>query len=388
MAGLNFESKVADLVAVTRRLEVPQILLLRRLTLIDPETLKWANVRQLELIFTVILGNALERAGLAAIQAASTQHFDPLLPSGSEEDRDKERWLLFDLAKPMLSGKVPAETGTTEDLMDQLEEAEEDFSAMSFGDFPTLFDESIARYIRRTLLALAVTGSRPHIPPPFFVAPAFAACFDRVLRTSVLPAVRNTRRVRELAGTRNWTEEGAGARLIGMVQSQDSGNPILHHWHTRWTNLHPDTILKGKDGKPRARLPEEDPWPAFKEDAAKTGYIPPTPADIPMLDRLLRLDGEVLAVAWETLAQLYEQEFHPKARADQGRPGSFRDGLIAQMERLDRHGGDLLVIKAFFDLPKVDRLFVKQLIQTLGRTDIERERKAPLLSAFYNDLPK
>jgi hypothetical protein len=388
MSGGNFESKVADLVSVTRRLEVPQILLLRRLTLGDPETLKWANLKQLDLIFNVILDHALRRTGQAAVIAASRDHFDPMLPAGEEATRDKERWLLFDLAKPMLSGKVTAEEETTEAVMDQLDAADDDLIGLSFGDFPTLFDEAIARYIRRTLSVLAASGTRHHIPPPFIVAPGFAACFDKVLRECVLPTMRGTRRLKELAATRDWTEDGAAARLIGMVQSPDMNNPILHQWRGRWASLHPDTVLKGKDGKPRPRQATDDPWPAFREDAARRGYIPPTPFDIPALERILLLDGEVLAAAWESLAQLYEQEFQPKNKSDLGRPGSFRDGLLAQIERLEHQAGDLLAIKAFFDFPKVDRVFVKQLIQTLGRSDIERDRKAPVLIAFYNDLPK
>ncbi|CAA7611579.1 conserved hypothetical protein [Magnetospirillum sp. LM-5] len=388
MSGGNFESKVADLVSVTRRLEVPQILLLRRLTLGDPETLKWANLKQLDLIFNVILDHALRRTGQAAVEAASRDHFDPLLPTGDEGARDKERWLLFDLAKPMLSGKVAEEEETTEAVMDRLDPADEDLSSLSFGDFPTLFDEAIARYLRRTLTVLAATGTRHHIPPPFIVAPGFAACFDKVVRECVLPTMRGSRRLKELANTRDWTEDGAAARLIGMAQSQDINNPIMHQWHSRWASLHPDAALKGKDGKPRPRQAHDDPWPDFQEDAAKRGYIPPYPADIPALERILLLDGEVLAAAWESLAQLYEQEFQPKSKSDYGRPGSFRDGLLAQIERLEHHGGDLLAIKAFFDFPKVDRVFIRQLIQTLGRSDIERERKAPVLIAFYNDLPK
>ena len=65
-----FESKVAELVAVTQRLDVSRILMVRRMTMGDPETLKWASARQLELIFNVILEKALERADREAVFAA------------------------------------------------------------------------------------------------------------------------------------------------------------------------------------------------------------------------------------------------------------------------------------------------------------------------------
>ena len=386
----GFESKVADLVAVTQRLDVTRILLLRRLTLTDPQSLKWANARQLDLIFNVILAKALERVDAAAIIAASTQHFDPMLPPGAEEQMDKERWLLFDLAKPMLSGTAASTTGTTEAVMDELEAEDtgEDAEPQSYGDFGTMFDDSISRYLRRTLSVLAATNSRPHIPPPFYAAPAFTPCYLHVLRDSLLPTMRGSRRLKDLATNRDWTEAGAGGRIIGMIQAGEANNPILHHWDARWQAFHPEHTIKGKDGKPKPRKPEDDPWPMFRDDAAKNGYIPPYPTDIPMLQRLLRLDGEVLADAWEQLAQIYEQEFQPKTRAEQGRPGSFRDGILKFIDKLEHHGGDLLTVRAFFDLPKVDRQFVKQLIQILGRTDNERRMRAPLLIAFYNDLPK
>lgn len=388
MNDKGFENKVGELVAVTHKLEVPQIILLRRMTLADPQSLKWASQRQLELIFNVILAKALERTGRERVIAASTQHFDPLLPPGSEEELDKERWMLFDLAKPLLAGAAPSQTETALAVMDELEDEEEDEGPRTYGDFPTLFDDTMTRYVRRILGVLAITGSRPHIPPPFIVAPGFAACYERVMRDMLLPTMRSSKRLKELAGSRNWTEEGAADRLIGMVQSTDTGNPVLHQWQTRWEAFHPEKILKGKDGKPRARKPEDDPWPLFKDEAAKNGYVPPCPSDIPLLARVIKMEPEALSSAWHSLAQLYEQEFQPKTRADQARPGAFRDSLVKVIDKLDHHTGDLLTIKAFFDFPKVDRMFLKQLIITLGRTDGERFRKAPVLIGFFNDLPK
>jgi hypothetical protein len=388
MNNKGFENKVAELVAITHQLEVPQILMLRRMTLVDPQSLKWANQRQLELIFNVILGKALERTGVERVAAAANQHFDPLLPPGSEDANDKDRWMLFDLAKPMLAGATPSQTETALAVMDELEAESEDEATESGIDFPTVFDNTMIRYIRRILSVLTVTGTRPHIPPPFLLAPGFAACYERVMREMLLPTMRSSRRLRELASTRNWAEDGAGDRLIGMVQSADISNPVLHQWNTRWEAFHPEKVLKGKDGKVRPRKPEDDPWPLFTEDAAKHAYMPPCPSDIPLLALVLKLEPESLADAWHSLAQIYEQEFSPKTRADQARAGAFRDSLLKTIEKLDHHAGDLLTIKAFFDYSRVDRLFLKQLIMTLGRSDAERFRKAPVLINFYNDLPK
>jgi len=377
-----FESKVAELVAITQRLDVSRILMVRRMTLGDPETLKWASARQLELIFNVILEKALERADREAVFAASQDHFEPLLPPGDDAVRDQERWMLFDLSRAMLTGMQPSEETTTEAVMEELAADEEPIEG---GDFATLFDETIARHVRRILTALACTGSRPHIPRPFMVAPQFAAIFEKVVREYVVKTIRSTRRIKELASSRNWQQKGSADRLLAMILAGEDNNPILHYWDQRWLGFDPARATAKGKGTIR---PEDNPWAIFKEDGAKHEYIPPFYTDIPMLQRLIRYDGEVLADEWQRLAQIYQQEFSPASKNDQARQGAFRDAVLAALNTLEHHGGDLLVIRAFYDLPKVDRMFLKMLIQSLGRTDQERNRKAPLLIQFYTDLPR
>lgn len=377
-----FESKVAELVAVTQRLDVSRILMVRRMTMGDPETLKWASARQLELIFNVILEKALERADREAVFAASQDHFEPLLPPGDDAVRDQERWMLFDLSRAMLTGMQPSEENTTDAVMEELAADEEPIEG---GDFATLFDETIARHVRRILTALACTGSRPHIPRPFMVAPQFTAIFEKVVREYVVKTIRSTRRIKELASSRNWQQKGSADRLLAMILAGEDNNPILHYWDQRWLGFDPARATAKGKGTIR---PEDNPWAIFKEDGAKHEYIPPFYTDIPMLQRLIRYDGEVLADEWQRLAQIYQQEFSPASKNDQARQGAFRDAVLAALNSLDHHGGDLLVIRAFYDLPKVDRMFLKMLIQSLGRTDQERNRKAPLLIQFYTDLPR
>ncbi|MBC7906518.1 MAG: hypothetical protein H7Y60_07200 [Rhodospirillaceae bacterium] len=385
MDAKGFESKVAELVAVTQRLDVPRILMVRRLTLGDPETLKWANQRQLELIFSVILEKAIERTDKDVVFAASQNQFEALLPPGDDDARDQERWMLFDLSRAMLAGMKPSEETTTDAVMEELAADEDVDKPMEAGDFPTLFDETLARHARKILSAFAATNTRPHIPHPFLFSPHFGAVYEKVLRQYVLPTMRTARRIKEMATSRNWQEKGSAARLLGMIQAGESNNAILHYWDTRWNGFDPARATAKGKGTIR---PGDNPWQEFKDDAAKHGYIPAFYTDIPMLQRILRYDGEEIAESWSFIAQIYEQEFHPKAKADQARQGAFRDALLRAMEKLDHHAGDLLVIRAFFDLPKVDRMFLKLLIQSMGRSETERERKAPLLIAFYNDLPR
>lgn len=382
MDSKGFESKVVELVAITQRLDVPRILMVRRMTLTDPETLKWASAHQLELIFNVILEKALERTDRDTIYAASQDQFETMLPPGDESVRDQERWMLFDLSRALLAGMKSSEETTTEAVMEELAADEAPIEAT---DFATLFDETIARHARRVAMALACTGSRPHIPRPFVVAPQFALVFEKVVREFVVKSIRSTRRIKELASTRNWQAKGGAERLIGMILAGEADNPILHYWDQRWQGFDPARATAKGKGTIR---PEDNPWDVFKEDGSKNDYIPPYYTDIPMLQRLIRLDGEVIADAWQRLAQIYQQEFNPVAKSEQARQGAFRDAVLSAFEKLEHHVGDLLVIRAFYDLPKVDRMFLKMLIQSLGRTDQDRNRKAPLLIAFYNDLPR
>ncbi|MGE5517772.1 MAG: hypothetical protein ACM31D_18360 [Bacteroidota bacterium] len=382
MDAKGFESKVAELVAVTQRLDVPRILMVRRMTLTDPETLKWANARQLELIFNVILEKALERTDRDAVYTASQDHFDSFLPPGDESARDAERWLLFDLSRQMLAGIQPKQESTTDAVMEELAA---DDAPIEASDFATLFDETLVRHTRRTLTALACTGSRPHIPRPFYVAPNFAAVFETIIRDYVLKSIRSARRIKELASSRNWQSKGSFERLVGMILAGEDNNPILYYWDQRWQSF--DPARASAKGKGTIR-PEDNPWGVFKDDGAKHDYIPPFYTDIPMLQRLMRYDGDELAEQWQQIAQIYQQEYSPTSKADQARQGAFRDALLRAIEKMDHHAGDLMVIRAFYDLPKADRQFVKLLIQSLGRSDAERERKAPLLVAFYNDLPR
>lgn len=382
MDAKGFESKVVELVAITQRLDVPRILMVRRMTLNDPETLKWANQRQLELIFNVILEKALERSDRATVFAASQEQFDPMLPPGDDSVRDQERWMLFDLSRAMLSGMQPADETTADAVMEELAADE---GPLDSGDFATLFDETVARHTRRTLNALACSGTRPHIPHPFFVAPAFAPAFERVVREYVVKSIRSTRRIKELAASRNWQKKGSADRLLAMILAGGDQNPILYYWDQRWQSFDPARATAKGKGSIR---PEDNPWDTLKEDAAKHEYIPPFYTDIPMLQRLIRYDGDEIAEAWQRLAQIYQQEFAPASKNDQARQGAFRDAVLSAIEKLDHHAGDLLVIRAFYDLPKVDRMFLKMLIQSLGRSELERNRKAPLLIQFFNDLPR
>ncbi|KIL98757.1 Hemerythrin [Paramagnetospirillum magnetotacticum MS-1] len=381
----KFESKVAELLAVTSGLKVPQILMLRRMTASDPDTQSWANERELGVVFDTILDRAIAAIDVEELGAAADQHFDGLLPPGPDDARDKDRWLLFDVTKKYLVNRskaaiaVPAAPEPPSAVIE--EEEEEPFA---FDNFRQMFDETLARYTRRALQVLVVNPAtaaamRPHIPLPFIISPGFANCYETLLRKFVLPDIRATKRIKELSESRTWDANGPN-RLIGIIQQGGQGNPILDTWDSRWGAYKSEGV-----GAKHAKA--NDPWAVFHDWAKAGGFPSPDESDIPLLHSVIRWEPESLIEAWREVALLYQQEFHPKDRHDQAREGAFRDAIVRVIREQPKYGGDLIAMKAFFEMPKCDRMFLRKLMQTVGGTETERRRVAPGLVHFYNNLP-
>ncbi len=80
----DFESKARDLITVTRMCSVPQLLSLRRMTLDDANTRKWASINQIKVIFNVVLTSKLQALGGARLRQTQQANFEDLLPPLSE----------------------------------------------------------------------------------------------------------------------------------------------------------------------------------------------------------------------------------------------------------------------------------------------------------------
>jgi len=377
----TFESKVGDLLGLTSGLTVTQLLVLRRMTLIDSAASGWASERELEVVFRAILDRALSKLGAEKLSSAAKADFTPLLPPGTAEQSSDERRVLADLAPKYLPRPKPRPVAVKPPPPPPEDESE---AEIVFSSFKQLFDECLARHARRSLQAIAVAPThaslRPHVPVPFLLAPGFAACYEALLRRHVLPDLRTTRRIRELENRRDWRDNGAN-RLIGILQSGERDNPILSTWDSRWA-AYPSEGIGAKAKR------EDDPWTVLAEAAAKDGYLPPTETDLPLLQAVIRWDDEMLTEAWRGITLLYQQEFAPLSRADQAREGALRDGLLRTIRDLPERAGDMLAIKAFFELPKCDRMFLRRLLQTISGSDAARRRAAPDLACFFDNLPK
>jgi len=382
----KFDAKVAELVALCRPLEVRQIMLVRRMTMIDPESLKWATAKQLEAVFTVILTDALQRIDPAELEIAADKQFEPMLPPGSDEANDDDRWLLYRLSRPFLAAATaaPAVIGPVLPSTEPVPLEEEDEGTVTpFAGFAAMFDDTICRYLRRSVAALAVNlGLRPHTPPPFYLTPAFSQAFEDAMRRIVFRQMRNNRVIKDLGESRDWAKSG-NARLISMIQSDARDNPIHHHWDARWDAFRPGAPpVKGK-----VLQPEDTPWPEWAEHGASNTYLAPKEKDLWLLKKMLRWNADSITEGWSEVAQLYIQEFNPANKYDKLRDGAFRDGLVKWIDRLPAHAGEALAAKAFFECPKCDRIYLRKVVQSFGMERDQRKR-VPLLCDFLDNLPK
>lgn len=421
----TFETKVASLIAATRHLEIPQILMLRRMTLKDPEARKWATEKQLNVVFSVILTKSVERYGLNRLKDARDRGFQPLLPPGDGKDEDLR--VLADIALQLLGppqmteaesaqagfqallarGAVaaPARTvraqapvreppplfaaqlGSAGDRMGKMMPKFQMQPATSggnepdrpFTDFPTLFDDTICGYTEKILGIFRINGPSRGIRLPFLLAPEFGVVYREVLTRFILPQMRQTRHMQTLAHSYNWAEVG-GEKLIEIMQGSEVNNPVLHNWDARWASFRAPKPAKGKKAPPTR--PEDNPWPLFREDATRANYEPPTEDNLILLQDLIRFEADVMAKCWRELTQLYTQEFAPSGRMDQAREGAFRDGIMKWTAKLPDYVGEHLAMKAHFEFERLDAEWMRKLLANFGRTDSERRRNAPFLTEF------
>ena len=427
----TFETKVASLIAATRHLEIPHILMLRRLTLRDPEARKWATEKQLTVVFQVILTKSIERYGIAKLKSDRDRGIGSLIPPGADS-RAEDLKVLSDISNQLLGPQQMSEAETTQSgfqallargavtpppktirtqvpsreppplfaaqlgpsgdkklaaahRLAQMQEVGEDGERkeVAFTDFPSLFDETICSYAQKTLSIFRISGLSRGLRLPFLLAPEFSQAYTEVLRKFILPQMRSTRAIQALGQSYNWADVGSD-KLLEIIQGSEVNNPILHNWDGRWASFRAPKAIKGK--KTAAQKPDDNPWPLLREDATRYNYEPPTEANIILLQDVIRYEADVLAKCWRELSQLYAQEFAPTGRMEAAREGAFRDGLMKWSSKLPDYVGEHLAMKAHFEFDRLDGDWMRRLLNNFGRNDSERRRNAPFLTEFVLQL--
>jgi len=417
-----FETKAASLIAATRGLDIPRILTVRRLTLADPQSRRWASEKQLNVLFSVILTKAVERYGLDALKQARGQGFAPLLP-GDPASRDEDLRVLGEVATQVLGpperdeaetvraaflallergfapvpplservqapGREPpplfaAQLGPMPDRRAARAASADEEGAV---DFAALFDETICTHVQKTLGVFRITSPSRGVRVPFLLAPEFSPVYREVMRRFILPQMRATRHLQALAQKDNWADSGS-ARLLELIHGSEVNNPILHNWDVRWAafrSTRPNATPAR--GRKVAAASDDDPWPLLREEATRCNFTAPGEDDLPLLRNILRFEAEAIARCWRDLGQFYAQEFPADGRRDPARDGALRDGLLRWLPKLPDHVGEHLAIKAMFEFERIDAGWLQRLLAGFGRTDSERRRAAPYLSDFLAEL--
>ncbi len=405
-----FETKVAFLVTATRTLDVPKILVLRRLTLRDRESRQWADERQINVVFNAILTRAMERLGNAGVEQARKNKFKTLLPP-PDGWADEDIAILTEVADRLLGpavahsaaqddiealiaqdlGEAPkgrtsapvketvplyaAQIGVLGKKPDMIPANADNAADKPFSTFNNLFDDTICGHVRRLLSLFQVDKPKKADPQlPFLLSPAFPVAMDQILRQYILPQMRASRRVQTMASSENWSDGGT-VKLLAILDAGEVNNPILYNWDTRWNACKPVKV----GNKVKLPPPEDDPWQNFKDFAWRDGYLPPTIDALPVFIDLIRYEVDAIEKCWKELDQLYYQEFE-SSRSSGAREGAFRDGAIKWATKMPAHVGEFLVLKAFYSFDKLDLHFMRRFASNFGRNDADRQRAVPFLT--------
>ncbi|MEO5372953.1 MAG: hypothetical protein H7840_01600 [Alphaproteobacteria bacterium] len=272
--------------------------------------------------------------------------------------------------------------------------------------FEQVFEEAMCAHIRRPLAILQVTEAPGKTLDgiPFLLAPAFADVLDEALRKHILPSMRKSRLIRTMSENYNWQEAGA-ATIEEIIHSGENNNPILHTWDGRWMELkvNPDKPKAAEKkgggffglGKKEAAAPAGKPtaedearvmWEMMKAAARRHHFSVPSFADLNIFQTMIRYEPAVFQKAWSEIKDLYAQEFTPSKMQEQGREGSFRDGLNKWSDRLPTHIGEFMVIKSYYNFKKLDLDFLQRFSRSHGKNPAERKRSVPHLIAFIEHL--
>lgn len=441
-----FEAKVTSLVEATRSLSIAQILVLRRLTMADPETLRWSSPRQLKVVFNVILSKAIERTDPGQLQAARNQNLEPLLPplaNRTDEDRQVVAELLDKLLGPVVKSAGVAEAEKTQTEFENLltrrlpptpprvprvhipmrepqplfpqQGGMQSTSANRKGrgglapitmrtdddlreaqrasvDFNTLFDDTICGHIGKILDLLRIpSGSEQdgEVNDDYSTSQMTGGHvrIPFMVAPEFNPVFEDVLRRYILPTMRASRHVQTLANSYNW--SQVGGEQLIEIIHGSEQN---NPILHNWDLRWNALKTEttkgnkETPWTLFREDATRCNYSPPDKDNIRILLDIIRYEPDSIAKSWRELQQLYAQEFSPSGRQERARDGAFRDGILKWSARLPDHLGEFLAIKAAFTFKACTPDYMRALVANFGRSEAERYRAAPFLSQFVADI--
>ena len=389
--------RLKKLVDLTKPLDILKVLEVRRASMLDESLLKIIKPQQLDAVFDMIIQTkAMELPDDESAEVKRTGG-KCLLPEAGKTYPPKSR---ADDEQVMLRCFGPGESKEEEE---------------AHADFVEMFDDVILKHMLDLLDFFAIPDEvRGDYELPYVMAPAFRPVLEDVLRNRICPAMRNARSIMLLESSHMWGKTG-NRPLLELLYGDDDRNAIFFAWDDRWAQLKPPPPqtaeekkkAKAKEGllsrltgkKEKKFVPgatKMDPkrikelrafWKGLAEKAVENGYTPPRSTHIPLFQDMLRYNLRKIKHAWGELEDLYQQEFDPQKHQQEGREGSFRDGLNKWHNRLPNHAGEFLAIKAFYEFEDCDNVFMRKYAVTHGVKVEVRRKHAPILTAFVEQLP-
>ncbi len=373
----TFGEKVSQLVSATNQLDVPRTLLVRRMTIANPESTKWASADELKSIFDVIVGQAMERLDPMLLEEARLHGFEPLVPKGSDAQRAEDAAVLTALAGRFAAAEAPEPEEKPAPLPVEPEPILVP-EKPQFVTFDSLFDSVVCQRIRKNLQPWGVEETTRTIQLPFLVSPHFPSSFELMLRTHIFPVLRATRHIQLLSMTYNWNSVG-GEKLDEIMAMDIRKNPVLFTWDNYWNKIRAGL-------KDMTLNPAENPLTPLCKDARSLGYSRPTDRDVMLLQSIIHLSSSAMSDMERGLMQAYEQEFDPPKGTPQAREGALRDLFLSWFDSLPMGMGDFLAIRLYFACPLLDTEYMRKLLTNFGENRKKYEKNVPYLTEFVDSL--
>ena len=260
-----------------------------------------------------------------------------------------------------------------------------------FSSFEELCEAAICRRVDRVVTFFHRTNPEVvrGLPPIFLLSPLFADKFRAAIARFVLPNIRESRQVRMLSTSFDWSSVDADT-FWDFVTPLLKTN-ILDSWTATWEDLKLVEIRK-EDG---ARvLQVKEPTKQLREMLA-----PESPADYDLprignreidifkslLDPSVDWWGRLNAL-WQSCHDLYEQEKEPRVFQQKAREGALRDNLLNAFLNFPDRWGDFVILTCHRVFPRINTYFLEKFSTNLGRNEAERETHMPYLIRYLRQV--
>jgi len=260
-----------------------------------------------------------------------------------------------------------------------------------FASFDALCAAAICRRVDRvvTFFHRGNPEVKRPLPPIFLLSPAFAAKFRDAITKFILPNIRDSRQVRMLSTSFDWSSADTDS-FWDFVTPQLKSN-ILDTWAATWEDL--KLVDVRKDDGTRV-LQVKEPTKQLREMLHPDQ---PEDYDLPRIaNREIDIFKSLLDPAtdwwvrlnnfWQCCHDLYEQEKEPRAFQQKAREGALRDNLLNAFVNLPEQWGDFVILTCHRVFPRIDSQFLEKFSTNLGRNEHEREAHMPFLIRYLRQV--